>query len=174
MLYFQPWKVLSILIICALGVILSAPNLFNAGALEGVPTWLPHKQISLGLDLRGGSHLLLEVDMNQVLRERLNNVVDAARTELRNARIGYTGLTVQGNQVIIAVRDLERLDAVRGLPKKLDPELEAAVGADGKVTLTFNERALLDRKRTILEQSIEIVRRRIDETGTKEPTIQRE
>src|SRR5438552_11942503 len=134
MLYFQPWKVLSILIICLLGVILSAPNLFSAGSLEGVPSWLPHKQVSLGLDLRGGSHLLLEVDMNQVLRERLNNVVDSARTELRNARIGYTGLAVQGNQVSFTVRDLDRLNDVRGLAKKLDPELDAAVGTDGKVT----------------------------------------
>src|SRR5215831_15565887 len=115
MLYFQPWKVLSILIICVLGVILSAPNLFNAGALDGLPSWIPHKQISLGLDLRGGSHLLLEVDMNSVLRERLNAAVDSARTELRNARIGYTGLTIQGNQVVFTVRDLEKVDAVRAI-----------------------------------------------------------
>ena len=92
MLYFQPWKVLSILIICVLGVILSAPNLFSAGSLEGVPSWLPHKQVSLGLDLRGGSHLLYEVDLNSVIRDRLSSVVDSARTELRNARVGYTGI----------------------------------------------------------------------------------
>src|SRR5215831_4646700 len=174
MLYFQPWKVLSILIICVLGVILSVPNLFNAGALDGLPNWIPHKQISLGLDLRGGSHLLLEVDMNQVIRERLNAAVDSARTELRNAQIGYTGLAVQGNQVAFTVRDLEKVDAVRAIAKKIDPELDPAVGADGKVTLTFNEAALTARQRSILDQSIEIVRRRIDETGTKEPTIQRE
>src|SRR5215470_13053127 len=150
MLYFQPWKVLSILIICVLGVILSAPNLFNPGTLDGVPSWLPHKQISLGLDLRGGSHLLLEVDMNSVLRERLNAAIDSARTELRNARIGYTGLTIQGNQVVLAVRDLDRLDDVRSLARKIDPELDPAVATDGKVTLTYNEAALTARQRTIL------------------------
>src|ERR1700676_488907 len=149
MLYFQPWKVLTILVVCLLGVILSAPNLFNAGTLEGLPSWIPHKQVSLGLDLRGGSHLLLEVDMNQVLRERLNTVVDSARTELRNARIGYTGLAVQGNQVSFTVRDLDRLEDVRALVKKLDPDLEAAVGTDGQVTLTFNERAVTDGNATI-------------------------
>ncbi len=174
MLYFQPWKVLAILIICALGAILSAPNLFSASTLEALPSWIPHKQISLGLDLRGGSHLLLEVDMNSVIRERLNAAVDSSRTELRNARIGYTGLSIQGNQVVFTVRDLDRLDDVRTLVKKIDPELDAAVDADGKVTLTYNEAALAARERTILDQSIEIVRRRIDETGTKEPTIQRE
>src|SRR5581483_6230514 len=117
MLYFQPWKVLTILVICALGVILSAPNLFSASTVEGLPSWIPHKQINLGLDLRGGSHLLLEVDMNSVLRERLNTVVDAARTELRNARIGYTGLAVQNNQVVFTVRDLDKLADVRTLAK---------------------------------------------------------
>jgi preprotein translocase subunit SecD len=174
MLYFQPWKALTILIVCVLGVILSAPNLFSASMLERLPSWLPHKQVSLGLDLRGGSHLLLEVDMNQVLRERLNAAVDSARTELRNARIGYTGLAVQGNQVTVTVRDLDRLNDVRGIVKKIDADLDAQVDPDGKVTLTFNESALTALKRSILEQSIEIVRRRIDETGVKEPTIQRE
>src|SRR5215467_12236150 len=109
MLYFQPWKVLSILIICLLGVILSVPNLFNAGTLEGLPSWVPHKQISLGLDLRGGSHLLYEVDMNSVIRERLNAAVDSARTELRNAKIGYTGLSAQdNNQVVFTITDPSR------------------------------------------------------------------
>ena len=174
MLYFQPWKVLAILIVCVLGVILSLPNLFNPQTLERLPSWIPHKQVSLGLDLRGGSHLLLEVDMNQVLRERLNAAVDSARTELRNARIGYSGLAVQGNQVTVTVRDLDRLNDVRGIVKKIDADLDAQVDPDGKVTLTFNESALTALKRSILEQSIEIVRRRIDETGVKEPTIQRE
>src|SRR5215472_8616473 len=145
MLYFQPWKVLSILIICVLGVILSAPNLFNSGALEGLPSWIPHKQISLGLDLRGGSHLLLEVDMNSVIRERLNAAVDSARTELRTAGIHYNGLAVQGSQVAFTVLDLDKLDAVRGIAKKIDPELDANVTPDGKVTLTFNDTALAAR-----------------------------
>src|SRR5215469_16478729 len=151
MLYFQPWKVLSILIICVLGVILSVPNLFNAGALDGLPNWIPHKQISLGLDLRGGSHLLLEVDMNSVIRERLNAAVDSARTELRTGGIGYTGLSIQGSQVVFTVRDLDKLDQVRALARKIDPELDANVGPDGKATLTYNEAALAARERTILD-----------------------
>src|SRR5215472_7726391 len=174
MLYFQPWKVLSILIICVLGVILSAPNLFNAGALDGLPSWIPHKQISLGLDLRGGSHLLYEVDMNSVIRERLNSAVDAARTELRNARIGYTGLTVQDNQVVFTVTDTGHLDDVRAFARKLDPELTPTVNSDGRVSLAFDDRMLEQRKREIIEQSIETLRRRIDATGVKEPAIQRE
>src|ERR1700690_1086879 len=110
MLYFQPWKVLLILAICALGVALSIPNLFSVETLEPLPSWIPHRQISLGLDLRGGSHLLYEVDTASVFRERLTTVVDAARTELRNAKFGYTGLAVQNNQVVFTVTDLGRPD----------------------------------------------------------------
>src|SRR5579872_3197520 len=174
MLYFQPWKVLSILIICALGVLLSAPNLFSAATVDSLPSWIPHKQISLGLDLRGGSHLLYEVDMNSVIRERLNSAVDAARTELRNARIGYTGLSVQDNQVVFTVTDPSRLDEVRDLARKIDSELTPTMGAQGRVTLAFDPRMLELRKSEIIEQSIETLRRRIDATGVKEPAIQRE
>ena len=176
MLYFQPWKVLSILIICALGVLLSAPNLFNAATLEGLPSWIPHKQISLGLDLRGGSHLLYEVDMNAVIRERLNAIVDGARTELRTARppIGYTGLSVQDNQVVFTITDPSRAGEVRDLARKIDQDLTPTVGADGRVTLAFDPRLLELRKSQIIEQSIETLRRRIDATGVKEPAIQRE
>jgi len=174
MLYFQPWKVTLILAICVLGVLLSIPNLFSASTLEGLPGWIPHHQINLGLDLRGGSHLLYEVDMNSVLRERLNAILDDARTELRNAKVGYTGLAVQNNQVVFTVTDLAHLDDLKSLVRKLDPDLESTVGTDGRVSLTFNEVALEKRKREIVEQSIETVRRRIDATGTKEPAIQRE
>jgi preprotein translocase subunit SecD len=112
--------------------------------------------------------------MNSVLRERLNGIVDGARTELRNARIGYTGLAVQNNQVVFTTTDLTHLDDLKSLVRKLDPDLESNIGADGRVTLTFNEVALEQKKRAIIEQSIETVRRRIDNTGTKEPAIQRE
>ncbi|HTZ78670.1 MAG TPA: protein translocase subunit SecD [Stellaceae bacterium] len=174
MLYFQTWKVTLILGICLLGVLLTLPNLFSPATLDKLPDWVPHRQISLGLDLRGGSHLLLQVDMNTVIRERLNNALDAARTELRNARIGYTGLAVQNNKLVFTVSDPARLDDVRNLVPKLDPDLVPTISNDGQVSLAFSDSALQQRESTVLDQSIEIVRRRIDETGTKEPTIQRE
>ena len=175
MLYFQPWKLVLILGTCFLGLVYSLPNLFSAATLAGLPSWLPHQQVNLGLDLRGGAHLLLEVDMNAVLRERLNATVDAARTELRNAKINYSGgITVRNNQVEFTVMDPARLDDVRALVKKIDPDLQATIGSDGRVSLFFSDVELERRRSQILEQSIETVRRRVDELGTKEPTIQRE
>jgi preprotein translocase subunit SecD len=174
MLYFPKWLVTLILGICALGVVLSLPNLFSPQAFDALPGWVPKRQVSLGLDLRGGSHLLLEVDMSAVIRERLNNLLDSLRTEFRTARIGYTGLNVEGDRVVFTLREPERLDEVRAIVTKIDPEIDMAVGANGDVTLRPNEVALTKRTASAVEQSIEIVRRRIDETGTKEPIIERE
>ena len=174
MLYFPKWLISLIIGVCALGVLLALPNAFSAETLAGLPSWLPKQQVSLGLDLRGGSHLLLEVDMNAVIRERLDAVVDGLRTELRNAHIGYTGLEAGKDQVNVTLTDPKQAPDVRTLIAKVDPDLVIDIGADGHASLKFEQTALEARKRQIIEQSIEIVRRRIDETGTKEPTIQRE
>jgi preprotein translocase subunit SecD len=177
MLYFPKWLVTLILGICALGVILSVPNLFPAQTVEGWPRFLPKQRVSLGLDLRGGSYLLYEVDMKSVLTERLNGAVDGLRTEFRNAKppIGYTGgLNVQGDAIAFVLTQPERIDEVRDIVRKVDAGFGVAGGAGGAVVVKFDDVALKRLKQQIVEQSIEIVRRRVDETGTKEPTIQRE
>jgi len=174
MLYFPKWLVTVILAVCALGVLLALPNAFSEETLAKLPSWLPHQGINLGLDLRGGSHLLLEVDMSAVTRERLDNVVDGLRTELRSAHIGYTGLETANDQVRLTLTDPTQANAAREAARKTDSELDTNIDAQGHVTLTFNAAALQARERSAVDQSIEIVRRRIDETGTKEPTIQRE
>ncbi len=174
MLYFQTWKVILILAACALGVIFSVPNLFQAATVDSWPSYVPKRQVSLGLDLRGGSHLLLEVDMASVERERLNGLVDEIRGALLDAKLGYTGLAVEGDHVSFSLRDAGDLNALRATLLKLDPDLEVNLAASGVSTVKFTDTAIQARQRSAVDQSIEIVRRRIDETGTKEPTIQRE
>jgi protein-export membrane protein SecD len=174
MLHFPTWKIALILGVCALGVVFSLPNLFAPNTVAAWPNWVPKRQVSLGLDLRGGSHLLLEVDVKAALRERMNGVVDTMRTKLREARIGYTGLNAEGETVVFTVRDQDRLNDIRQLVRDVDPDLDPTVAANGQVTLRFSDRAVDTLRRSAVEQSIEIVRRRVDETGTREPTIQRE
>ncbi len=82
MLYFANWKILLICAICALGVLLSIPNLASPALLDQLPDFVPHRQVALGLDLRGGSYLLLEVDVAAAERERLNSLVDNVRNAL--------------------------------------------------------------------------------------------
>ncbi len=173
MVYFAKWKIATILGIILLGFIFAAPNLLDRETADGLPGWLPHKQVNLGLDLQGGAHLLLEVEVDKVLHERLVALVDSVRRELRQARIGYTGLAVRGLSVAVTIRDANRVDVARGLVRNLDEGMEITQEG-GRITMALTERSIRDRRAAAVQQSIEIIRRRIDETGTKEPTIQRQ
>jgi protein-export membrane protein SecD len=175
MLYFASWKILLICAVCALGVILSIPNLFSAAQLAHVPRFIPHKQVALGLDLRGGSYLLLEVDVAAAQRDHLNSIVDSVRNALRDGKIGYTGgPSVEGDAIVFTIRDAGQIDDARQALGKIDPELTVEIASDGAGTMKFGTVATETKRRQAVEQSIEIIRRRIDDTGTKEPTIQRE
>ena len=174
MLYFANWKIWLICAVCALGVLLSIPNLFTPAQLARVPRFIPHKQVALGLDLRGGSYLLLEVDVAAAQRDRLNTIVDIVRSALRDAKIGYTGLNLEGDAIVFSIRELNRIDEARQALVKMDPDLTVEIASDGAGTMRFGSVATETRRRQAVEQSIEIIRRRIDDTGTKEPTIQRE
>jgi protein-export membrane protein SecD len=174
MLYFANWKIILICAVCAAGVVLSIPNLFTEQQIAGLPSWVPRKQVALGLDLRGGSYLLLEVDVAAAERERLNSVEETVRKALRDAKLGYTGLANQGNSVTFTIRDPAQIATARQVLAKLDTDLAVEIAADGAGTIRFRQAALDARRQQAVAQSIEIIRRRIDETGTKEPTIQRQ
>ncbi|WP_341894341.1 protein translocase subunit SecD [Ferrovibrio terrae] len=190
MMYFAPWKIALIALACLVSVAFSIPSFFPAATVATWPNWLPKRQISLGLDLRGGAHLLFEVDTSVVLRERLEALVEGARNEMRTARIGYTNLGVSGtNSVTLRLRDPAQAEQARQLLVKLALPVQSTAGLgfgsaqtdmdvtatpDGQLRMTLSEAALQERARNAVTQSIEIVRRRIDQTGVSEPTIQRQ
>jgi len=173
MVYFSKWKISIILGIVFLGFAIAAPNLLEQKTADKLPGWLPNQQVNLGLDLQGGSHLLLEVKVSVVLRERLESMVDAIRVELRKNRIGYTGLGVRNNFVTFSLRKLSDTKLVQKLINSVEQDLEITISKD-KVNVNFSDKALRSIRSSAVGQSIEIVRRRIDETGTREPTIQRQ
>ncbi|MBM3569814.1 MAG: protein translocase subunit SecD [Alphaproteobacteria bacterium] len=187
MLHFPPWKQALVWAICAAGLAFAVPNLFPKASVAGWPSFVPRDQLHLGLDLQGGSHLLLEVDTEQMIKERLENVVDAARQELRTReRIGYSELGVVGREVVVAVLNAADRDraatAVRGLAVQITspatgmstPDIQVTTRPDGRIAVTLTEPAIRERKRAAVDQSIEIVRRRIDQTGVSEPIIARQ
>ena len=94
MVYIPRWQIILILVICVLGVIFAAPNLLDRTTAEQLPDWMPKQQMNLGLDLRGGSHLLLEVETQAVIKERLDGVADSVRTELRQAQVRFGDLRI--------------------------------------------------------------------------------
>jgi preprotein translocase subunit SecD len=174
MVHIAKWKVIVVVVVCAFGVLFSIPNFLSRETADALPGWLPHQQISLGLDLQGGSHLLLEVDVASVIRERQDTLVETLRTELRNARIRYTGLGVRGQSVAVTIPDTDRVQAAYDLVRNLESGIKATIEEGGRITLTVTEQAIAERTRSAVEQSIEIVRRRIDETGVREPIIIRQ
>src|SRR6185436_12984833 len=105
MLYFSRWKVVAIWITVALSLLFSVPNLIPTHVLDTWPDWIPKKQMPLGLDLQGGSHILLEVDRQSLITERLTATRDEVRTKLRDAKVGYTGLASSGHTVQVRIRD---------------------------------------------------------------------
>ncbi len=173
MLYFQRWKIYMILGLCALGFIFAAPNLLTREQAESLPAWLPHEQVSLGLDLQGGSSLLLEVEIGAVVRERLAAVVDSTRVALRGARIKYLELGATGTGAGVRITDPADVARARRLLADIDRDV-TVTAEDGRISLVMGERALRALRESVVTESVEIVRRRIDETGTREPTIQRQ
>ena len=176
MMYFTRLKTAVILGACLLGFLLCIPNLFAPPA-----AWMPWRTVHLGLDLRGGSYLLLEVDMKAVIKERLDSLVDGVRQALRPGQIFYQALEPHAdqNRVMLRLRDPSKTDAALAALKPLitadgptgTPDLDIATQPDGAITLTLSPVALNARAIGAVQQSIEIVRRRIDETGVVDPQI---
>jgi preprotein translocase subunit SecD len=179
MLRFPSWKIALILGVCLVGLVLSLPNLFPREQMQRLPDWLPHEQINLGLDLQGGSHLLLEVDIRAVVEERLETLVDDIRSILRPERIGYRGLGVRGDAATLTLTDPASAGQAVALLEDLNPnplsrEIDVVEGEAGRIDVRLTESSVRELQDAAVRQSLEIVRRRIDEVGTREPTIQRQ
>ncbi|HEY1383433.1 MAG TPA: protein translocase subunit SecD, partial [Dongiaceae bacterium] len=148
-----------------IGTLLAIPSMLPRAVVDALPGWLPKQTVNLGLDLQGGSHLLLEVGMDQLIDERLDGVVDEVRTKLRTAKIGYANLSKSNGAVTVTLTDPNSIDAAR---KELGVALNEGmeINADGPVlTLHYTDAGLTQLKSRTVEQSIEVVRRRIDEGG---------
>jgi len=174
MVQFPKWQVALVLFVLLLGAVFAAPNLLSRETAENLPGWVPREQVNLGLDLQGGSYLLMEVDIDTVVRERLEGLVDGIRSALRRAKIVYSDIGLDGQAATFQVRDLQTVDQAREVIRDIAREFVMQVDDGGRFRLQYSEQSLKDLTTNVIAQSLEIVRRRIDETGTREPTIQRQ
>jgi protein-export membrane protein SecD len=188
MLHFQTWKLVLVLGIVIAGILYALPNVFPRATIDRVPSWLPHKQVNLGLDLQGGAHLLYQLDEKEMTDDWLSTIRGDVRETLRRTRIGYTGLSqdVTARSVSVKIRDAAELDkAYQELRKLAAPvggnvfsgfsgyDLDVAT-KDDTVVLTVTDAGLAHRMSSAIQASIETIRRRVDAFGTTEPSIQRE
>lgn len=206
MLYFSPWKIFVILAVVFAGVLFSIPNLVPANERFEVRNeevtdeprgiWafplVPHNSVNLGLDLRGGAHLVFEVDIDEVKQSRLDNLAEEASVALRqDPVINVRRPAVVGEEVVVRIARAEDMDAawdrLQDLSQPVGDNALAQQGGFGGqsvaferddaeriIRMTITEEALDEIQTRTVSQSIEVIRRRIDETGLTEPTIARQ
>ena len=185
MLYFSRWKALATLLTALVICLFAVPNFFSDATIKSLPKWA-QRHVVLGLDLQGGSHILLEVDINDVRKQKAEAVRDDVRNALRSARIGYTGLVIRDLTVEVRIREENdfpnALTKLRELSQPLggflsstgQRSLEVVDAGNRLIQLTITQPAITERVRQVVEQAIQIVERRINEIGTVEPLIQRQ
>ena len=157
MLYFTRWKALGIILTALIVCLCAVPNFFPEATVRNWPAWA-QRRLVLGLDLQGGSYLLLEVDSNYVKKEKLDQVRDDVRRTLRDAKIGYTGLAVRNDAVEVRISKETEAQAAFEKLKELSQPLGGLLGSSGqrslRVLTDLVEPALLHVVGIDLEQQI--------------------
>src|SRR5262245_5530507 len=123
MLHFPTWKVVTVFVVLFVGTVLAIPSLLPRATLDALPGWVPKQTVNLGLDLQGGVHLLLEVQTDVLIQERLDGVLDEARIKLRTAKIGYQNLAKSSDTVTVTLLDASAVE-------QAEKELRAVITED--------------------------------------------
>ena len=185
MLQVSLWTRILTLIIVVGGILVALPNALSDKTRAKLPRWLPSSAVNLGLDLQGGSYLLLQVDLDQVTRDRAEAMVGDIRSAFRKAHIPFTDINGKGDTVSVRITDASRIAEARTLLDSINPTISSSVlsvggkqydmsePGGGVFTLHMTDGFKTTTRQQVLDQSIEVVRRRIDELGTREPSISR-
>jgi len=159
------WLIAAVLVISAMS---SLPNITTP------PSWWPEmfsKPLNLGLDLKGGVSMVLNVDVNKAVESSVEEDVDSVRQTLRKARIRYRKLDARGQTISIVIRKAEDADTARKLLDKNFPNYRLTDKGNGRFELTIKEKDAKEIKKFAVDQAIEVIRTRIDALGTTEPVI---
>lgn len=186
-LHFSRWGAAVTLILAIGSLVFAAPNLIPYSTYESLPAWLQLPRMPLGLDLRGGTHLLYQIDTAQLRKDWLQSIQSDARRMLSEEKIAHNGVIIAGNQVRVTLRDpAKEPEAFAKLKTLAHPigasllgrgqagsyDLNVAQSANGTITIEPTEPGMRERIENSVTRSIEVIRKRIDPTGTTEATIQ--
>ncbi len=168
------------LAIIFVGLLFALPNVLPASVLERWPGFLPNQPVALGLDLRGGSHLVLEVDGGELKKERVNTLADDARRLLREEDIPWSNVDVGERGLVVALRSpaqqdraIELLSGLASPVGSVRRDLAVTPLRADAVELQLTDEGLQQSMGRAVEQSLEVIRQRVDQVGVSEPTIQR-
>ena len=182
---FQLW---SALLVCLFALVFAAPNILPKKTAEGLPSYVPRQQFTLGLDLQGGAYLLLEAEMKGVEADTLKNVRDALRKSLRDQRVRYEELRYVTRGVAFRAPDAAQLDKAKSVAETVARDQDSSAGGvfaqrqklyevrveGAAITIRLTEAGLASLNQRVIDQAMEILRKRIDPEGTREVTIQRQ
>jgi preprotein translocase subunit SecD len=181
MLDFPRWKVWLVSLTILAGILLAIPSMLPKDQVERWPAWLPSARINLGLDIAGGSQLLLEADIADAAKQRLQAMEDTVTTELRRGepRIAIGDISTSGGRLSFIVRDPTQLDAAVERLRALTQPVALTGNRDWDVTVVDSTRIVLTPTEAGAKQALansltvarDVVRRRIDPGGTKEITV---
>ncbi len=173
MLNFSKINVLFIYLIFVFVAFFSLFNLPNNKIIE--------KKINLGLDLQGGSYLLLEINSDNLIEEKIQSKVIPIKKLLKDNGLNYQNFKINNQSLNLTIEDIDKFDLLFFSKKNnlINPyldnyrsfELDYKKISNNQIKISFSKFGLLTINNSALKQSIEIVRRRIDDVGTKEPTI---
>jgi preprotein translocase subunit SecD len=165
---FPRWKIWLILAVLAVSLMASLPNVTT------VPSWWPSSlshPMSLGLDLKGGIHLVLDVDVDKAVSHSVEEDIDAARQALRKAKIRYRKLAADGNRLMITIKKPGDVATAETLLRETFANYDLSASSDNTFTLTLKESVAEETRKFAVDQAIEVIRGRIDALGTTEPVI---
>ena len=181
MIHLSRWKVILLALSFVFGALFAYPNMLTADQRAALPGWLPKSGLNLGLDLQGGSYLLLEVDVPAMREKRLTNLGEDARTVLDEAQVATSAITRDGSGVVVTLADPATMDRAMEAMRPLTAGRAGGIAdrtiqrqGEGRIRYAYTDQAMDSMASDAVTQSIEVVRRRIDSLGTREPSITRQ
>ncbi|MET0988435.1 MAG: protein translocase subunit SecD [Steroidobacteraceae bacterium] len=170
------WKLVVYGLVILVGSLIALPSFLTPGQVAALPGWLPHKQVALGLDLRGGAHLVLQMDERALNKQQLEAVFAQVQETLREADVRGVHTSIETDAVVLRATTNDGAATAERALRAAGRDADAAsfdIEVNGAIIrLGPNETAARERRQSALQQSVEIVRRRIDAIGVAEPTVQ--
>ena len=173
MVQFKKWQVLLVTIFSFFAIFFSLPNFLSKDVLEKIPI-IPKEKIILGLDLQGGSYLLIEVNTKSLVSERLESYSDDLRKSLKKNKIFYSNFNIDKKNISLTIKNKEKKTELLKILENKAQDIFYELDQDKFLKVSFTTQKIKAIEDNAVKQSIEVVRRRVDEFGTKEPTIQRQ